>query len=236
MRLFGQWSSARIFRFQSTHPSGVRLGHLVNNRDVNEISIHAPQWGATSTTCSVSIEPSYFNPRTPVGCDTTPNVLGSRTCSFQSTHPSGVRPATQYRLGVRSLFQSTHPSGVRLSCTCLQYPVLSIFQSTHPSGVRPTEYKTLARKSQFQSTHPSGVRLKFGDSDVRRGLISIHAPQWGATVSPATRGKLFTYFNPRTPVGCDRFRVPVSDCFTYFNPRTPVGCDEMQADNQRLWQ
>ena len=75
--------------------------------------------------------------------------------------------------------------------------------------------------------------------------ISIHAPQWGATVE----GKDYEYtyafqsthpsgvrlprreghglhhphFNPRTPVGCDR-RQKSTDCgHSYFNPRTPVG-------------
>ena len=35
---------------------------------------------------------SYFNPRTPVGCDRCPPATSARTL-FQSTHPSGVRPA-----------------------------------------------------------------------------------------------------------------------------------------------
>ena len=78
-------------------------------------------------------------------------------------------------------------------------------------------------------------------------VISIHAPQWGATGYTArtppglgfqsthpsgvrrgiatARRRVHNYFNPRTPVGCDigvrlqRFRE------LDFNPRTPVGCD-----------
>ena len=54
--------------FQSTHPSGVRLTGLAVYLTVQGISIHAPQWGATTT---LAVDPA------PV--------------QFQSTHPSGVR-------------------------------------------------------------------------------------------------------------------------------------------------
>ena len=36
----------------------------------------------------------------------------------------------------------------------------------------------------FQSTHPSGVRHGSGRNHPRTPVISIHAPQWGATGSP----------------------------------------------------
>ena len=79
------------------------------------ISIHAPQWGATSMNLLWRHTEAYFNPRTPVGCDGGLTVESTNSHEFQSTHPSGVRrdahPATDYY----SIFQSTHPSGVRLS-------------------------------------------------------------------------------------------------------------------------
>ena len=78
--------------FQSTHPSGVRPAQETTDESFY-ISIHAPQWGATSPTGRVLRDGMYFNPRTPVGCDflwydeTMANEI-----VFQSTHPSGVRP------------------------------------------------------------------------------------------------------------------------------------------------
>ena len=55
------------------------------------ISIHAPQWGATSWSRRTAARTRYFNPRTPVGCDSM-SVCGCMViCVFQSTHPSGVR-------------------------------------------------------------------------------------------------------------------------------------------------
>ena len=79
------------YKFQSTHPRGVRLdSQKFLQMDAN-ISIHAPTWGATSTTLPTPFEikisihaPTWgatknrqyqtdttedFNPRTHVGCD-----------------------------------------------------------------------------------------------------------------------------------------------------------------------
>ena len=35
----------------------------------SNISIHAPQWGATRFPRPLPLQGRYFNPRTPVGCD-----------------------------------------------------------------------------------------------------------------------------------------------------------------------
>ena len=68
------------------------------------------------------------------------------------------------------------------------------------------------------------------DNQLQRGQsvpirISIHAPQWGATWTCATSRAMMVYFNPRTPVGCDRASTGIAEAGMYFNPRTPVGCD-----------
>ena len=55
----------------------------------------------------------------------------------------------------------------------------------------------------FQSTHPSGVRPQWHGRYHRRQLISIHAPQWGATQALNASCLSTVNFNPRTPVGCD---------------------------------
>ena len=99
--------------FQSTHPSGVRLAletfeahgvqisihapqwgatrHVTSIVPSGHISIHAPQWGATSDRPEGHRAIPYFNPRTPVGCDGKPGKSRKAPKIFQSTHPSGVR-------------------------------------------------------------------------------------------------------------------------------------------------
>ena len=58
-----------LIQFQSTHPSGVRPDGVRAVAGQVEISIHAPQWGATRWGMCCPIAWGYFNPRTPVGCD-----------------------------------------------------------------------------------------------------------------------------------------------------------------------
>ena len=146
---------------------------------------------------------------------------------FQSTHPSGVRPSTFTRepdcYGIsihapqwgataaavvetgRYLFQSTHPSGVRP----VEYRIgdtVKPFQSTHPSGVRLPSHPCRRTFHVFQSTHPSGVR----HGGVRRHTgelyISIHAPQWGATLSAFPR-----YGLPRISIHAPQWGATMSN-------------------------
>ena len=254
--------------FQSTHPSGVRPYHAGDECVDCRISIHAPQWGATSNQLVgisfvflISIHaPQWgatgrfgnhvehrtdFNPRTPVGCDwvmVPPVVMLPR---FQSTHPSGVRPtATRTAIRVCNFnprtpvgcdlhqldvqlniikFQSTHPSGVRQN---LKDTIngKAEFQSTHPSGVRHAPLTYASCICQFQSTHPSGVRRLMAITIRGPILISIHAPQGGATLG-FKQLELLVHFNSRTSVGCDCLEGQSLSICLYFNPRTPVGCD-----------
>ena len=188
----------------------------------NPISIHAPQWGATSGRSSCAIQ-NAISIHAPQWGATGGKKLMIDDWIFQSTHPSGVRPHHLFRFQESLLFQSTHPSGVR----------------------RDVSYRAAARD-----------------------IISIHAPQWGATGRTILVVSAVIHFNPRTPVGCDlatrgiksvsRFQsthpsgvrlvcvadfthdIPFQsthpsgvrqssqsdeDRSTNFNPRTPVGCD-----------
>ena len=60
----------RMRKFQSTHPCGVRRLGYTQNKWLDEISIHAPMWGATWINgIDLGRYWFYFNPRTHVGCD-----------------------------------------------------------------------------------------------------------------------------------------------------------------------
>ena len=188
--------------FQSTHPSGVRLGwpptppkETINfnprtpvgcddrrrrHHPSIRISIHAPQWGATGSFPMRWRNPTNFNPRTPVGCDAVVGYVHLRGAKFQSTHPSGVRP--QALAGAQS--------GDGISIHAPQW------------GATPAQRRNRKSHQRFQSTHPSGVRLVLSSS-----LLKSHC------------------FNPRTPVGCDVFSGDLRCVNRSFNPRTPVGCD-----------
>ena len=149
----------------------------------------------------VSSAAAYFNPRTPVGCDTGVERILFEHGEFQSTHPSGVRRGSQGAV-IQYWDISIHAPQWGATTSSALLTSGEQFQSTHPSGVRLNPYGIRDVAVSFQSTHPSGVRL----------LSRSHR-------------RTIRYFNPRTPVGCD---TPVGSCASsskYFNPRTPVGCD-----------
>ena len=230
-----QWGATRKWAttytpyhpFQSTHPSGVRLTVAPFSTICATISIHAPQWGATLKYRQNHTPKSYFNPRTPVGCDL-------RRQRSRLPHPWYVNPRTPVGCDRR---------------WCSRWCVSRIFQSTHPSGVRPGVERPFGQVGEISIHAPQwGATLARFESPQKQ-QISIHAPQWGATCTISQDTARVTYFNPRTPVGCDHTRVtytalrtisihapqwgatrrllPPFDALSYFNPRTPVGCDDI---------
>ena len=103
------------------------------------ISIHAPQWGATRARLRYVRRVQYFNPRTPVGCDW------------------AVRFNVLARL------------------------VISI----HAPQWGATVENTVFGRSQRISIHaPQWGATRHPRKKDLLGKISIHAPQWGATHTP----------------------------------------------------
>ncbi len=143
-----------------------------------------------------------FNPRTRVGCDTSPATIRCRSSAFQSTHPRGVRPRPALRPGAMSCFNPR----TRVGCddgTAWEIGFAYAFQSTHPRGVRLP-----VMRRRFQPHH-----------------VSIHAPAWGTTLRQTSGQRLDSCFNPRTRVGCDCGCWCGPTASSRFNPRTRVGCD-----------
>ena len=167
------------------------------------ISIHAPQWGATRSDVPSCAARSNFNPRTPVGCDWPATFVTAKGRIFQSTHPSGVRRRFRPSAPRNLYFNPRTPVGCDFSSELRE--AFNIDISIHAP--------------QWGATC----------GHLRRGVggvqISIHAPQWGATALLIVVLPAWRYFNPRTPVGCDRPRPLLWRSGPYFNPRTPVGCD-----------
>ena len=197
--------------------SGCRFGRL-------RISIHAPQWGATATPSPslssfvISIHAPQWGATVPYGC-----VFGVVVISIHAPQWGATRAALEpWARGAN--FNPRTPVG----CDC-------------PAFV------TMRRTLIFQSTHPSGVRRHHVGRRRRAGPISIHAPQWGATVvnnggalamafqsthPSGVRLSILTYcyltilFQSTHPSGVRlRLQKHFFSCPKYFNPRTPVGCD-----------
>ena len=147
--------------------------------------------------------PTRFNPRTRVGCDEWSQTSQCRNHWFQSTHPRGVRLPV-----MRRRFQPHHvsihapawgttlrqTSGQRLDscfnprtrvgcdCGCWCGPTAS--SRFNPRTRVGCDWCLTWRSlcdCGFQSTHPRGVRRAELDAVEHLGLVSIHAPAWGAT-------------------------------------------------------
>ena len=122
-----------------------------------------------------------------------------------------------------------------------------MFQSTHPRGVRPTLLEQAGDSAMFQSTHPRGVRPLGQVARDLGGLVSIHAPAWGATLTDEQHAALIEVsihapawgatkqdaafalkaeFQSTHPRGV-RHGSRYVEYLRYlgFNPRTRVGCD-----------
>ena len=144
-----------------------------------EISIHAPQWGATRRReCSSSI----------------------RTISIHA--PQWGATSSETGTILATLFQSTHPSGVRLrgrtagavgECISIHAPQ---WGATSPSAPQKWRAAISIHAPQWGATAGHQTHS-------RRTIISIHAPQWGATPRKPHGRPALRHFNPRTPVGCD---------------------------------
>ena len=178
---YTKWSRPPIQEFQSTHPSGVRRSSSTKSQSYDSISIHAPQWGATQQIWR-GVGPWLISIHAPQwGATITPNVLGSRTYSFQSTHPSGVRrqPPRQPR-HVRD-FNPRTPVGCD-DCRPVSCLPIRDFNPRTPVGC------DRARHGAGQPVEISIHAPQWGATPrttLSRHLnhpISIHAPQWGATI------------------------------------------------------
>ena len=171
--------STTVSKFQSTHPSGVRPGRHRLLLGRGAISIHAPQWGATS----------YIPPATPA-------------IVFQSTHPSGVRLrrlCTGCRLSdfnPRTPVECDHPPRMWLARHAIS--IHAPREGCDYQNGDPTDVRTV-----FQSTRPVRGATEHDADLVVDVVISIHAPREGCDFQPApfVHERTISIHAPRE--GCD---------------------------------
>ena len=58
------------------------------------------------------------------------------------------------------------------------------------------------------------------------GIVSIHAPAWGATQTLTFCSSVCKCFNPRSRVGSDKALLDAVVIIKRFNPRSRVGSDQ----------
>ena len=144
--------------FQSTRPRGARQSTESFIKEAKSFNPRAHVgrdrscWGYGS--CAMS-----FNPRAHVGRDFNSFICHINILLVSIHAPTwGATPLpTSFELSIE--FQSTRPRGARLVHFSFYYQICQLFQSTRPRGARPTFFMAL----------------------MKDGIVSIHAPTWGAT-------------------------------------------------------
>ena len=170
------------------------------------ISIHAPQWGATWLQILCASWVLSFQSTHPSGVRQRLARAEPAAREFQSTHPSGVRRTGRLRHPRRlsisihapqwgataARVRECHGLGISIHAPQWGATIRGLsgsrsrrdFNPRTPVGCDKPRPPTNPTPAPFQSTHPSGVRLSPHSSWPMRPAISIHAPQWGATVIP----------------------------------------------------
>jgi len=230
--------------FQSTHPRGVRHTHIAtrwlayrfNPRthvgcDLfqfigclgNDVSIHAPTWGATSALVfalyrqRVSIHAPTWGATHSRGVQL--HFMGvsihaptwGATLFFVYSLPlltvsihAPTWGATYQQSGHGGLGGSFNPR-THVGCDDFDQAAFrrfKMFQSTHPRGVRRMKRTQRLRQRSFNPrTHVGCDYLPTYLSYTEN--VSIHAPTWGATRQGIANRIGEQCFNPRTHVGCD---------------------------------
>ncbi|ABB24162.1 conserved hypothetical protein [Pelodictyon luteolum DSM 273] len=165
------------FKFQSTRPRGARPMRSVRWRRIfsfnprarvgrdsacaiklnhRVVSIHAPAWGATSPL---------------------PSPAPSK--KFQSTRPRGARPGGEYDLSYSLRFNPRARVGRDIAVLQPCNEVIGFNPRARVGRDRPTKGKPPC----IQSFNPRARVGRDWDQvhDTPSGLVSIHAPAWGAT-------------------------------------------------------
>ncbi len=172
----------RCYKFQSTHPHGVRPDDGIQGESTLWFQSTHPH-GVRRTRNRIHQRGSCFNPRTRMGCDALKSGVSSNERKFQSTHPHGVR----HYLTLSLLLSICFNPRTRMGCdtpALVRFSILRV--SIHAPAWGATDSSPMhVYYYQFQSTHPHGVRHSRGEAARYRGGVSIHAPAWGAT-SPST--------------------------------------------------
>jgi len=186
--------------FQSTRPRGARPGMSSRSTPGRKFQSTRPRGARRQSGKTPRPGRHCFNPRARVGRDLPAASTVPPVCLFQSTRPRGARPEL-----------------------LLNAVLVQMFQSTRPRGARLIPFNLFSNAMRFQSTRPRGARLNTRHERDVFGLVSIHAPAWGATGSAASMMAATHGFNPRARVGRDLSNKSNSQISLLFQSTRPRG-------------
>ena len=176
---------------------------------LEEVSIHAPAWGATHAMPTPRRSERCFNPRARVGRDARGRRPIGHLILFQSTRPRGARPSAT-RVAASNLIVSIHAPA----------------WGATPSRDVPTIHRL------FQSTRPRGARRRIGS--LKSGEYFSFNPRARVGRDLATRlsRSVLACFNPRARVGRDIGMSAAIKGFAEFQSTRPRGARRQPSRRQ----
>ena len=165
--------------FQSTLPRGERPSHSPLKRQVIQVSIHAPAWGATPIRPPMIPVSSRFNPRSRVGSDRVNKFACYGTSRFNPR--SRVGSDIDDNITAAILVVSIHAPA--WGATWHIFPIHSIDDvSIHAPAWGATGDENWTCGFESVSIHAPAWGATILQRNTRGGfIVSIHAPAWGAT-------------------------------------------------------
>ena len=147
----------------------------------DQVSIHAPVWGATSSTNFYRLK-NKFQSTPPYGGRPPAGTSNHNGIMFQSTPPYGGRPNVLLNDYIRLLFQSTPPYGGRR----LWLMFIRLLIRFNPRPRMGGDIPPFCIIREIKCFNP---RPRMGGDPCNRNIrnnnvVSIHAPVWGATLLP----------------------------------------------------
>ena len=146
-------------KFQSTRPRGARLEALDNTTFTEQVSIHAPTWGATVLAYKPGVHRHVSIHAPTWGATTDVSLPDADVMVFQSTRPRGARHFADARNVVEVGVSIHAPTwGATRGARCRSASAVCFNPRAHVGRDRQNAHVLIA---------------------VSR--VSIHAPTWGAT-------------------------------------------------------
>ena len=144
------------------------------------VSIHAPARGATTTITNYAVWGTGFNPRARAGRDRVGCGIDVVSIKFQSTRPRGARRGNLDN----GLWTSSFNPRARAGRDLLERVLRLLEHCFNPRARAGRDLLVITVEDPgvvFQSTRPRGARRTLGPLNGVLDLVSIHAPARGAT-------------------------------------------------------
>ena len=194
--------------FQSTRPRGARHDILHGRRIQPTISIHAPAWGATSSSRRRPARPRHFNPRARVGRD---GMVGRQVSTGSYFNPRAHTGRDVCRQNAdKKIRISIHAPTRGATSDVVRWAISPIYFNPRAHTGRDDGHQ--ARHRKVCDFNPRAHTGRDGHKSADRPRADDFNPRahTGRDAQRAYRRLSLYHFNPRAHTGRDAARIRAS--------------------------